>query len=80
MEDKKSKKCFEGKRNQNLNQETVGLFLIYGAGQKKGRARSVLKAKAGLGNERPLSHGGNKQESMYKSKDFFSYCVIFGNW
>ena len=27
-----------------------------------------MKAKAGLGNERPLSHGGNKQESLYKSK------------
>ena len=68
MEDKKSKKCFEGKRNQNLNQETVGLFLIYGAGQKKGRARSVLKAKAGLGNEGPLSHSGNKQESTKVTK------------
>ena len=54
-----------------LNQGAIGLFLIYGAAQKKGRARSVLKAKAGLGNEGPLSHSGNKQESMYKSKDFF---------
>ena len=70
-----------------IKEQYVGLFLIYGAGWKKGRARSVLKAKAGLGNERPLSHGGNKQESTKVTKKIiFScrspniYCVIFGNW